>query len=386
MNYNQEGYSRNNTELTTFDPFDENQFNNYTNVNKDFEQQGVVNYQNVSQQNPEDYLYSSQTNLPVQFYQNEISASDIPSTRRYSDAEFGQVAPEAKKRQHFHVDSFYDNIPVVSEASGEPLGDLDDFFNEFHRKTSVGDHIEPAQEKPSMDLTETHLQRLNSLGFTDDAKSRQLLQSYDSDMDKVIKHYLDIERLKYKMNQKEKKPPVKAESSPALLKSAATSSADELKFEIRVGDLKNLTYTVSIMDANGSLAYKAVLLLHSCIIIKDKNNQTISRIVKDDLHIHPTYSISRSGRKVARCKERFKLSLERKFNYYSFAGEVIKMSGMYGKDWVFKKTGAMVGSLTNKGRKIFELKTKQVHLVQTLSLCMIMLERRYTSMRAVVVV
>ncbi|KAL0483414.1 hypothetical protein AKO1_014600 [Acrasis kona] len=359
-------------------PFDDSHYDQVVEPKQFDNQAGFVEYQSVA---PTSYVYEGgDTQLPVQFYQNDMTSEDLPEIRRFSNLEPNQVVPEPKKRQHFHVDSFYDNIPVVSDGTSEPIGDIDDFFNEFHRKTSLSDdfHSNPKVNKETE--LQSHLQRLNSLGFTDETKNRNLLDSYDSDMDKVIKHYLDLERLKYKIDQKEKE---KVKTTPVV---TTTAPADEIKFEIRVGDLKNLTYTVSILDASGNLAYKAVLLLHSCIIIKDKNNQTISRIVKDDLHIHPTYSISRSGRKVARCKERFKLSLERKFNYYAFAGEVIKMSGMYGKDWIFKKSGGVVGSLTNKGRKTFELKTKQPFLVQSLSLCMIMLERRYTSMRAVVVV
>jgi uncharacterized protein YxjI len=347
-----------------------------------------------------DYSYTTTTtttvpNINVSFYQEPAQTFNIVRRNSFhGEVEQRVTKPREMessfytKGSHYRVDSFFDNIPVSTHA-GEPIGDLDDFFKEFEQKTTIQKYDIPKREEPvqtSELILQANLERLRDMGFKDEDRNFHLLQAYDNDIDRVVKHLVDIERLRTNTvpNLKQKSP------IPAFEKKTKTEPVkahpSEQVFNIKVGSLKNLTYTVNITDEKDNLAYKAVLLLHSCIILKDKNNNTISRVVKDDLHIHPTYSISRNGRKLGTLKERFKLSTERKFNYHMFTGDVVKMNGSYGKDWIFRLNGTMIGTLVEKKPKTYELTTRSQLIPHIVTMTMIMLERRATSMRAVVLV
>jgi uncharacterized protein YxjI len=346
----------------------------------------------------EQYVEQQPPNISVDFYQqapsytivrrNSFSETDRSMGSRPSTMESSFY----KKGPHFRVDSFFDTIPVNPHAN-DPVGDLDDFFAEFEKKATIRAKSPIPERKEAVAksrdiLLQENLARLRGLGFDEEERNIQLLKAYEGDVDKVIRHLIDIERLRVQVNEKKltKSPKSPIGAKGVIVTPKSTLRASEQRFTIKVGDLKNLTYTIAIEDDKGAPAYKAVLLLHSCIILKDKNNNTISRVVKEDIHLHPTYSVSRNGRKLATCKERFKLSLERKFNYHMFTGDVIKMNGSYGKDWVFRKGGVVIGTLTEKKKKHYEITTKSQLIPHIITLAMIMLERRATSMRAVVLV
>jgi uncharacterized protein YxjI len=328
-----------------------------------------------------DFFNQSDYSLPR--FNSEVASNQKSFGNNYASTNLDTIP---RKRQHFKVDSFFDNIPATANAK-EPIGTLEEFFEEFNKKTTVSDIPvrKNTDERSKIDIQKEQLERLKKFGFEEEERNKQLLKAYDGDLDKVVKHLIDLERLKNRVAEKKEKEqkPIKSTTSSVPVISSAIA---EQKFEIRVGELKNLTYTVNIYDEKDSLSHKAVLLLHSCIILKDRSNQTISRVVKDDLHLHPTYSISRSGKRLAQCSERFKFGAERKFNYRMFTGDVLKMTGMYGKDWIIKRNGTVLAHITQKATKRYEVVTKSQLVSHILTLCMIMLERRYTSMRAVVLV
>jgi hypothetical protein len=90
-----------------------------------------------------------------------------------------------------------------------------------------------------------------------------------------------------------------------------------------------------------------------------------------------------NGRYVAQCQERFKFSRDnKKFNYRFEHGTTLKMVGTYNKDWIIRRAGTIVATISNKlGVQELTVQPNTSGSLHFLALLLIMLERRHTTLR-----
>ncbi|KAL0484041.1 Dars2 [Acrasis kona] len=272
-----------------------------------------------------------------------------------------------------------------------------------HRRRSSLPHdfsIKSNQPTASKGIYFDNLLKLSDLGFHDEKLNRKLLEKYDNNIDKTLDHLINDdpeEAAAVKKNEAVVKSTTivsttdtsaPLSNAPTVVTSIATGTEHEKRYMIKLSKYRDLACDVKISTLDNRLLYDARLSLFYSISLMDKSGRKLLNIVKDGLHVHPTYNISFNGSLVAQCKERFKISrATRKFNYTLMSGAELKMVGSYGKDWSIKRRGKVVGMVIAKDKGAIELviRPTTVGVLHFLALALIMTERKYTSLRAVVV-
>lgn len=99
---------------------------------------------------------------------------------------------------------------------------------------------------------------------------------------------------------------------------------DHILSAIQIG----VTVKMEILDGNDNVVYTVRMRVGGTTTIWDHNERPIYKITHEDGHLHNTYAIWSSRGMIGQCKERFKLSQDRKFNYKRMDNaQVLKMVG-----------------------------------------------------------
>jgi uncharacterized protein YxjI len=116
--------------------------------------------------------------------------------------------------------------------------------------------------------------------------------------------------------------------------------------------------------------------------IWDRDERPLYKITNEDGHIHNTYAVWSSRGQIGVCKERFKLSQDRKFNYKRLDnGQILKMVGKYGGDFVVKKNYKIVSTVESSMPDGYDLtvsSNQNSDLIHLIAHTLIMMQRMFT--------
>lgn len=329
---------------------------------------------------------------------NQNSSLTVDSYKSYADVGAIQQPVTYHRRRRSSLP--YDFAPPSRGPSDNPMPTREqreywmEDFGTFLKGTA-GATTQQTEEETiappvrAVDPFEENLYKLWDIGFRDSDKNTRLLLEYNNNITTVIEILLEEQKEEQRSKEKPKEE-IKETKAVGKAETATKSTTvdREKKYFIRLVKYRDLVCTVNIMGEDNKLLYEARLSLFYSISLSDKNGRKLLTIIKDSLHIHPTYDVYFNGSLVAQCKERFKMSREtRKFNYKLASGTELKMIGTYGRDWVIKRNGKIVANVVGqlKGANDLTIKPTTVGALHFLAMVMIMMERKYTSLRSFVI-
>lgn len=234
--------------------------------------------------------------------------------------------------------------------------ELERVLNEPPMARTKTTSIEP---KPTKERYREQLKELQQMGFEDGAENERLLEKHNGNLDKVVQELLA------------------SDLSPEQ------PVGNEKRIAIRYEYEENNKYDIQITGKKNKIMYFAKLLLYYHITLLDADNTLVSKITKEELRMHPTYAVCASnGMLIGTISQRFKMSQNRKFNYRLSNGTVLKMTGIYEKDFEIRKSGTLVATVRQKADEdgLVEIfvrpkVTKDQHII---TMVLAMLERQFT--------